>query len=318
MKKTILSLIAVLILGVGAYFVSQKSDVKTTMNIAETDFSVTDTSQITRFFIAKKDGSSYLFSKNENNDWIVNNSWKANPFMVNMLLGTIYEIRVKAPVPKGMRNGVIKTLAAQGTKVELYNADGLIKTFYVGDYTSDEEGTYFIMEGSEQPYIIHIPRLKGYVSGRFNIKKDDFIDQAIFLSKSNHINEVEVTYNNDIESGFKIVNSELLNAKEEVDTSKINTYLSNFTTIYSETIIKPENAKQQAYMDSILSEMPTVVIRVKDKDDSKSNEIKLYDVNNNDRMIGYIPKWDRKVWVQYYGFNKLLVKKKYFYKIAND
>ncbi|MCB9291126.1 MAG: hypothetical protein H6560_27725 [Lewinellaceae bacterium] len=49
---------------------------------------------------------------------------------------------------------MVESLATEGMKVELYDKDGgLLKAYYVGGSTSDERGTYMIMEGAEQPYV---------------------------------------------------------------------------------------------------------------------------------------------------------------------
>lgn len=311
MKKTLLGLIAVLLLGVGAYYSFWDNTSKTTMDVAETDFAVTDTSQITRFFIAKKNGSNYHFKRQSDGEWLVNDKWQAEKNQVRMLLGTIHEMRVKAPVPKGMRNGVIKTLAAKGVKVELYNKEGLIKTFYVGDYTADEMGTFFIMEGSEQPYIVHIPRFNGYLTGRFHVKKDDFIDQIIFGSSRKNIKRVTVNYPANAEAGFEIIDG-VVQGVDDPDSITVNRYLVGYSNIHSEQLA---TVNDKAYVDDSLSRVtPMAEIELEDIKPEKSRKILLYKIDNPDKMLGYITTTDTYVWVQYFAFNKLLVQKSNFEK----
>lgn len=317
MKKTIIALIAVLILGVGAYYSLQNKDKNSTLKVEETDFSVTDTSQITRFFIARKNGQSFHFKKQNNGDWQVNDSWKANPVMVKMLLGTFSEMRVKSIVPKGMRNGVITTLAGQGVKVELYNKEGMMKTFYVGDYTADEKGTYFIMDGSEQPYIVHIPRFQGYLTGRFLVSKKDFLDQAIFSSRRDDIKSISVEYPSENEKSISIIDGQI-NDVQNIDTLKLKQYLLHYSKIYSESIIAVETERQIEYTDSIKSLTPKCIISLEDKFPTLSNKIHLYDVNNKEKMLGYMPSKEQFVWVQYYVLKRIMVDKSYFEKTVLD
>ena len=69
-----------------------------------------------------------------------------------------------------MHNSVIKTLASEGVKVELYTQNKkLYKTFYIGGETADFLGTYMIMEGAKKAYVIHIPGFNGFLTPRFNI-----------------------------------------------------------------------------------------------------------------------------------------------------
>ena len=313
MKKTILALIAVLVLGIVAYYSFQDKNETSTLKVEETDFSVTDTSIITRFFIARKNGNNYQFVKNNEEEWVVNKSWKAQKFAVNMILGTISEMKVKAPVPKGMRNEVIKTLASQGVKVELYSNNGLIKTFYVGDYTADEKGTFFIMEGSENPYIVHIPRFNGYLTGRFQIKKDEFLDRRIFGSRKDDIALLSVDYQVEGLNNFKI-NQNGIHGVNTIDSLKLNQYLAYYQKIYAEAYFKNVNKKQQIFADSMVQTTPFATIKLVDKNDKKSNEVVLFDIKNKDRFFAYLPKQEQYAWVQHYVFDKLLVDKSYFEK----
>ena len=180
MKKILLATIAVLLLGIGAYYSTQKENTNTTILADDSNFSIADTSKITRFFIAQKTGANHHFVKKENGEWRVNDKWWAEKKQVEMMLGTIHEMEIKSAVLKSMRNGVIKELSAKATKVELYDEKGIIKTFYIGESTLDSKGTFIIMDGSEEPYIVHIPRHNGYLSERFKVIRKDWIDKIIF------------------------------------------------------------------------------------------------------------------------------------------
>lgn len=315
MKKTLLGLIAVLLLGVGAYFAMQEKEVTSTINGSDAAFSVEDTSQITRFFISKKTGKNFHFVKQADGEWIVNDSWRAEKGLVNMILGTIYEMRVKTPVPKGYRNGVIRTLAGAGIKVELYNKEGIIKTFYVGDGTADQKGTYMIMQGSEQPYIVHIPRFDGYLTTRFQVEELAFKDKVIFEFTPQQIKSIVVEYPTGVRDGF-VITRETVN-EEGIDAVKVNQYISEFQKIHAEqfAVIKDE----EMLTDSLSGVKPVAIIGVEAQDDSKSAEIMLYEApNDNDRMLGYISATEQYVWVQYFVFGKLMVDKSYFAKPVVD
>lgn len=315
MKKTLLGLIAVLLLGVGAYFAMQKKEITSTINGSDAAFSVEDTSQITRFFISKKSGKNFHFVKQADGEWMVNDSWRAEKGLVDMVLGTIYEMRVKTPVPKGYRNGVIRTLAGVGIKVELYNKEGIIKTFYVGDATADQMGTYMIMQGSEQPYIVHIPRFNGYLTSRFQVEELAFKDKAIFEYAPPHIKSISVEYPSGVRNGF-VITPETVN-EEGIDAVKVNQYISEYQKIHAEQFAVIENEKMLT--DSLSGVKPVAVIRVEAKNDAKSTEIMLYEApNDNDRMLGHIPATKQYVWVQYFTFGKLMVDKSYFAKPATD
>jgi hypothetical protein len=45
----------------------------------------------------------------------------------------------------------MKAIAAKGIKVEIYTAEGLSKTIYVGGPTQDQLGTFMYLENSDSP-----------------------------------------------------------------------------------------------------------------------------------------------------------------------
>ena len=63
MKKILITVIAVLLLGIGAYFSLQKENTTTTVLADDAKFGIADTSTITRMFIAQKSGANHLFVK---------------------------------------------------------------------------------------------------------------------------------------------------------------------------------------------------------------------------------------------------------------
>jgi hypothetical protein len=57
----------------------------------------------------------------------------------------------------------------------------------VGGITADEKGTIMLMEGSEKPYVVHIPSFVGQVRVRYLLGDDNWRDRAIFSEKPEKI-----------------------------------------------------------------------------------------------------------------------------------
>ena len=163
-------------------------------------------------------------------------------------------------------DGIVKDLSVNGIKVELYNkADQNFKTFYVGGMTNDERGTYFIMEGSNQPYVMHLPYWEGGVKYRFLMRPDDWKDRAIFHQKTDNIKRIAIEYPKQQGKSFQIekdgsdyyVSSPFLDREEKkkIDQSKIDQYLREFVNPQAEAF-KNDWPK----MDSVRSILPFAIV----------------------------------------------------------
>ena len=320
MKKILLTIIAVLLLGAGAYYSLQKEEVKTTITGSDSEFSIADTSQITRFFIAQKNGMNHHFVKQKNGKWRVNDKWNADKNMANLILGTISEIKLKVAVLKSKRNMVIKELASRGIKVELYNKEGIMKTFYIGEATSDDKGTYIIMEGSETPYVVHIPRLQGYLTSRFMVNKKAWLDKSIFTSKLKEIVSLSVDYPGNEEQSFAIVRDssgfKLENTSFEINTPKLHEYLRNYQ--YKNAVQLPKINDKKALDDSLAQVKPFVIIQIEDENPENSNRVTIYRIDSEENVLCYLNKYDTYAICQLYSFGKLFVTKESFKKVKLD
>ena len=89
----------------------------------------------------------------------------------------------------------LRETAADGIKVEIYDLQGkAMKTYYIGGITNDEHGTIMIMEGSEQPYVMHVPSFIGSLRVRYLVKEDEWRDRAVFNEKPEEVQEIKVEY----------------------------------------------------------------------------------------------------------------------------
>ena len=68
----------------------------------------------------------------------------------------------------------------------------------------DERGTILMMEGSEQPYVVHIPGFVGQIRLTFLMGDDDWRDKAIFREKPEEIQSVYVEYPQRKNESFKL------------------------------------------------------------------------------------------------------------------
>ena len=59
------------------------------------------------------------------------------------------DIRIKSSVSEKKIDYVIKNIATTGVKIELFQENKRIRSYYIGGNTKDYKGTYMMIEGSE-------------------------------------------------------------------------------------------------------------------------------------------------------------------------
>ena len=150
----------------------------------KSDFAINDTLMIEKIILENRSLEKIKLTRdNKNKTWILNDSLLANQHSINLILKTIKEMRVKQPISRSAIQNIIKRMAIQNTKVELFNMRKKIKTIYIGGETADQLGTYMMISGAKEPYIVHIPGFNGYLSSRFLCKKEAWRSKKIFTEK---------------------------------------------------------------------------------------------------------------------------------------
>ncbi len=310
--KTIISIVVVAALGYAAFFVMNDSK---TVNFKKEDseFAVKDIESLTMIFLADKRGNRNKLVKQPNGKWQVNEDYYVAEHMMELLLRTLQQVQVKNPVPNAMHNMAVKNLGVVGIKVELYAGEHL-KTFYVGGTTNDDLGTFFIMEGSETPFVCHIPGFDGFLTSRFEIKRANWIDRSYFTSPKSEIKSIMVKYGSGSDEDFTITadnGSFGVDNISNLDSSTLNKYLNYYSNTHFESYVNTEDRQQ--LQDSLEAEIPFCTIQMEHQDVKQSRLLKLYPFKSLDRMYGITEQGDL-ITAQYFNFNQLMVKKSFFEK----
>ena len=311
------------------------------------DFQVWDTASVTKIYLADRRENESLLERQEDG-WMLNTIYKAHPKQVNYLLTTLYKIRIKMPVSVASQDNIVKQLASQSTKVEIYQMVPRInlfdkiklfyhekrtKVFYVGDATMDNSGTFMLKEGADKAYIVYIPSFRGFISTRFTANPDDWRDHTIFHEKLADIQSVEIDFNEDPEGSFRIDNigrhqyklTRLCDNKDlPYDTLKVINFLSSFSDLRFEALFT--NTMEQERMDSITSSpfVHNVVLTSKDGSTQDMKTFRKLVLNgvtdmggdygdvDHDRMYALIDGGKDFVLIQNYVFDKVLHDVRYF------
>ena len=195
MKKTLLLAVLFLVLGGGAWYALRtKTAQSSTFQSPDMEFAVKNTEDIGKIFIADRKGKTATLELKDGT-WMYNGTWKARPTAVQTLLETIGKLTVQSTSTQAAQEHMVKTLASEGIKVEIYDKKGAkMKCYYVGGVTNNEKGTYMILENAEQPYVVHIPSFVGQLRVRYFLGDDEWRDRSVFHEKPEQIQSIAVEY----------------------------------------------------------------------------------------------------------------------------
>ncbi len=348
MKKNRYILLLVLLLAFVAVILVLTNS-SNTFRRSMSDFAVADTSIVTKIFMTDKNNNSVKLSRKETGSWVLNDKFTAIKFNIDLMLKTMTDIQVKAPVALAAHNTIIKHLAVNGVKVEIYQMvyridfmgirmfphEKLTKVYYIGGATPDNQASYALMEASEEPFVIYLPGLRGFVTPRYSTIERYWRDLTVFKNGIEEISSVKLEVPENPEYSFEVrlakgrlksFNSLAGNKPvADLDTLKVLNFLSGFRNVNFEAFL---NDMDKRTRDSILSTNPFIVLTLTDTL-NKVKAIKIYHKPNlfgqkdfkgrvlpydPDRLYAMINDGKDFVLIQYFAFNKILRPEPYFVK----
>lgn len=293
-------LLAVIFCGLGAFAlwkIQNPSKVEDTYaSNLHTQFALQDVNQVQRVFLTDRDGNQALVERVEELHWTYTNKvtgkkYRANPSAIFMLLETIQKVRTREPINKAAMDHAVKSLAAQATKVEIYDKDkNKLRVYYIGPMTGGATGNLIIMEGSEQPYVAYIPNFQGTISNRYITTEKDWRDKAIFRTEPEKLEFVQVEYQDPTQhaESFRITRLGTQKFKVEpvsasatafpvdkVNQDNANTYIEDFDIVAAEMIIF-----NKEHRDSIITSTPFAVVTYKANYHNEPQVFRIYSLYN--------------------------------------
>lgn len=295
-KNRIWTIVTIILLITAAtlYF----TDRYTTLKKESGHFAVEDTASITRIFIADKNNNEVTLVRSAEGAWLVDGKNPAQTAKVNSFLKTLADLEVRSPVPLAARDNVLKRMSVLAKKIEIYQVvpaidlfnavklfpkERMVKSYYVGDVTQDNLGTFMLMEGADDPYVIHIPGFRGFVSTRYTTNPDEWRDYTVFSSKLGDIASVKLEFPGDPDESYlldvgedKSVRISSLDGQPlgmPFDTLRVLNLLTSFSDVRFEALLN--NMLEKEFIDSVLSTTPSTIIELSERDGS-SQRVVMY------------------------------------------
>ncbi len=312
-----------------------------TLNPGISEFAVKDTASITKIFMVDKFDQQVLLERSPSG-WKLNGKYGARHENLDVLLNTLANMEVREPVAKAAHDNVLKIMAAKSVKVEVYQnkhfidfgkiklfpREKLTKTFYIGDATMDNFGTFALMENATSPVVLYLPGLRGYIASRFSTSETDWRVHTVFNKKLPDIKSIRVEFLDHPQESYIVENQNNENLKlirlsnnteiDGYDTLRLVSWVNSFRNIRYELLMNDMDPQRR---DSIMDAAPKHHIILEAKDGSKQSirtfvrllpepEVDIFDGSpvtyDLDRMFGLVNEEDF-VTVQFFVFDKILM-----------
>ena len=314
------------------------------------DFKLDDTANVTRIFMSDKNNNSVALTRKSPGKWMVNEKYAAQAQSVDLLLKTMAELEVQQPVARAAHDNIVKELAVNSVKVEIYQQvyritlfgivrwfphEKLTKVYYVGGATQSNEGCFMLMQDSSDPFIVFLPGFRGFVSPRYSPMEKYWRDYNVFRKTISEIAKVKVEipatpeYSYEVRNNgnnkFSLISMEDGKEMKDWDTLKLLNFLSGFRNLSYEALL---NDMDKARKDSIIRSQPFIIITLTDTT-GVSKTITTYHKKGPDgqtdpqgtplpydldRLYAVVNDGQDFTIIQYFAFDKVLRPKLFFLK----
>ncbi len=197
-------MLGMLVLALGIYFAvsRERVDDKVEAIMKERNFAIEE-DEIVKVTITSKDGKLNTITRDEDL-WLVNGK-RMNNNQVFLLTEALTRIKMESIPPQKANENIIKTIGRIGILVRVYGKnDEILRSYYVGGVPQSERGTYYLMEGYTQPYLMQIPGMEGSTRGRFVKRDTDWLDRAMFRYPKKDIKYISLKYPKSKNSSFQL------------------------------------------------------------------------------------------------------------------
>jgi hypothetical protein len=337
-KAIFLVFIALAIVALALWFTQSPA----TFRRSSGDFKLDDSASVTRIFMSDKNNNSVTLARQAPGKWTVNEKYTAQNLSVDLLLKTMTDLEVQRPVARAAHDNIIRELAVNSVKVEIYQQvyridlfgklrlfphEKLTKVYYVGGATPDNQGCFMLMQDSADPFIIFLPGFRGFVSPRYSPIEKYWRDYNVFRKTIPEIAKVTVEVPATPEYSYEVRNNgrnkfTLISLKDQqevvrYDTLKLLNFLSGFRNLNYEALL---NDMDKPRKDSILNSRPFIIITLTDTA-GVSRSIKTYHKKGPDgqtdmqgaplpydldRLYASVNEGQDFTIIQYFTFDKVL------------
>ena len=247
--------------------------------------------------------------------WEVNGKYKARPNIIQLMIVGLSKAEVKRPVAEENKKKVIEFLKQKGIRVKVEGADWS-KQFFIYTNENDANSSYYLEEGSPEPYIVYVPGFSGDMANLFKMGEADWRSKALFTTTPVSLQKINVSY-----PAYKTSNVEIVwNADKtfnvlgvnKVDSAKVITYLSQFEQVNIDSYIYVD---KENIMSTLRKNAPQAIVEVADLDPASNHKLSIYSDSKEPKGIYAIVEPENElVTMKPETLVRILIRKEFFEK----
>ncbi|TXF88391.1 hypothetical protein FUA23_14735 [Neolewinella aurantiaca] len=206
MNRTLILLLAVLLLGGIAWWAtsSAQKPASAEERAEIRRFGYQNFDEVHKIFVADRKGHNVTLVRGGISGWLADGK-PANDNIMKNLSDAVQNMDIRSLPTEKAKPNMVKDLATNGILVQLFDKEGKkLRGYYLGSGTYDELGTNAIVEGSEEPYVVHLPHFTGNIRQRFTHWDDEWRDKVYFRVDPENIELFSIEYPRQRNKSFKI------------------------------------------------------------------------------------------------------------------
>lgn len=234
--------------GVAYYLVQKNESSKKGIVTADRGFTIEKIEDVDKIVIRHVKLQPMVFTR-EGKSWKLDGKYDVDPAVFVNVEKVLLNMRLEFIPPAAATKNVLESIKNNGIQVDLYNGGSEpFKMFHIGSDLQKSNGTYMVMAGSSQPYVMSLPGLVGGLRSRFEQPSHMYRDKFIYKFPAENIQSIKVEYPLDNFSSFHIENkgktyvvTPLLDLVDKPTTTVnprvINSYMNQFEMMGTEGVI---------------------------------------------------------------------------------
>lgn len=273
MNRLAVLLLVLIILSIGAFIlVRNNAAEKKGLLRADRGFTVDEFDEVDKIVIKHTKLQPLVFTRS-GKSWLVNGKYDVDPYVFINIEKVLTHMQMLYIPSEAATTTVMQSIKNNGIQVDVFKGGNKPeRIIFIGTDTQKGDGTFMILGGESQPYVMHLPGLAGGLRSRFEQPLENFRDLNLFKLAKDQIEYVQVEYPKQNTSSFRIENAKgvlkiqplvpaVVQPTTMVNQRAIDLYLSGFEHLGAEKLMNDYPLK-----DSVLLMMPNCVLEIKTTD----------------------------------------------------
>lgn len=303
LNKHIAVLVGLVLVSLGLFFLGNQKGSQASFDTVL--FQVKDTAGLKHIHVERK-GSVLDIAKGES--WALDNGDKVDLSLIRVTKAIMSQVQVVRPVSKLSFDEIKNDLKTKGSKVTITTDEGDLA--FIAGGNANKSVCYFADSDLSEIYVVAIPGYQNYLSGIFELTRNQWRDRLLFDSNWRSIQNLNIDYatGDQLEIYF---DKKMLAVRgvSHLDTAAFMSYLGQYQQFLLNDYL---DEGQYPRYDSLASQEPLATLTIKDLDVDLSRTLRVYPLISNEKFYLLKDEKEQMIVLDKQRVEQLLQKPKYF------